>query len=180
MADSFGLKIGLEGEKEFKKALAEINQSFKVLGSEMKLATSQFDKNDKSVEALAARNKVLRKEIDEQTTKIDTLRKALRAMRGHVTPCRAAHEQRRPILVLAGLLVVYARGVCDGEAGDLRALAGGSQFRIRGEVADDGDDGLAYGHVIPLSRIRPVPGRAGWDPWPSTRISRAGIRPRGR
>ena len=64
MADSFGLKIGLEGEKEFKKALADINQSFKVLGSEMKLATSQFDKNDKSVEALAARNKVLRKEID--------------------------------------------------------------------------------------------------------------------
>ena len=77
MADSFGLKIGLEGEKEFKKALADINQAFKVLGSEMKLATSQFDKNDKSVEALAARNKVLRKEIDEQTTKIDTLRKAL-------------------------------------------------------------------------------------------------------
>ena len=77
MADSFGLKIGLEGEKEFKKALADINQSFKVLSSEMKLATSQFDKNDKSVEALAARNKVLRKEIDEQTTKIDTLRKAL-------------------------------------------------------------------------------------------------------
>ena len=64
MADSFGLKIGLEGEKEFKTALADINQSFKVLGSEMKLATSQFDKNDKSVEALAARNKVLRKEID--------------------------------------------------------------------------------------------------------------------
>ena len=77
MADSFGLKIGLEGEKEFKKALADINQAFKVLGSEMKLATSQFDKNDKSVEALAARNKVLRKEIDEQTTKIDTFRKAL-------------------------------------------------------------------------------------------------------
>ena len=77
MADGFGLKIGLEGEKEFKKALADINQSFKVLGSEMNLATSQFDKNDKSVEALAARNKVLRKEIDEQATKIDTLRKAL-------------------------------------------------------------------------------------------------------
>ena len=37
MADNFGLKIGLEGEKEFKKALADINSSFKVLGSEMKL-----------------------------------------------------------------------------------------------------------------------------------------------
>ena len=29
MADNFGLKIGVEGEKEFKKALAEINQTFK-------------------------------------------------------------------------------------------------------------------------------------------------------
>ena len=56
MADNFGLKIGLEGEKEFKKALADINSSFKVLGSEMKLVTSQFDKNDSSVRALSARN----------------------------------------------------------------------------------------------------------------------------
>ena len=52
MAENFGLKIGLEGEKEFKKALAEINRSFKVLGSEMKLISSEFDKNDRSVEAL--------------------------------------------------------------------------------------------------------------------------------
>ena len=59
MADNFGLKIGVEGEKEFKKALADINQSFKVLGSEMKLVSSQFDKNDKSVQALSARNSVL-------------------------------------------------------------------------------------------------------------------------
>lgn len=78
MADSFGLKIGLEGEKEFKKALADINRSFKVLGSEMKLATSQFDKNDKSAEALTARNKVLNKEIEAQKQKIETLRSALK------------------------------------------------------------------------------------------------------
>jgi hypothetical protein len=31
--DSFGLKIGIEGEKNFKNALKEINQSFKVLGA---------------------------------------------------------------------------------------------------------------------------------------------------
>ncbi|MDO5151741.1 MAG: phage tail protein [Eubacteriales bacterium] len=77
MADSFGLKIGLEGEKEFKKALSEINQSFKVLGSEMKLVSSQFDKNDKSVQALSARNSVLNKEIEAQKSKIETLRAAL-------------------------------------------------------------------------------------------------------
>lgn len=77
MADDFGLKIGLEGEKEFKKALSEINQSFKVLGSEMKVVTSQFDKNDNSVQALTARNQVLNKEIEAQKHKIETLRQAL-------------------------------------------------------------------------------------------------------
>ena len=77
MADNFGLKLGIDGEREFKKALSEINQSFKVLGSEMKLVSSQFDKNDKSVESLTARNQVLNKEIDAQKEKIETLKSAL-------------------------------------------------------------------------------------------------------
>ena len=78
MADNFGLKIGLEGEKEFKNSLAEINQAFKVLGSEMKLVESEFDKNDKSVEALTARNEVLGKQITAQKEKIEVLRAALK------------------------------------------------------------------------------------------------------
>lgn len=77
MADSFGLKIGLEGEKEFKSAIADINRTFKVLGSEMKVVTSQFDKNDKSVGALTARNEVLNKEIEAQKEKIAVLNQAL-------------------------------------------------------------------------------------------------------
>ena len=77
MADTFGLKIGLEGEKEFKKALSDINQSFKVLGSEMKLVQSQFSKNDNSAEALAARTKTLTTQIDAQKQKIEMLQKAL-------------------------------------------------------------------------------------------------------
>lgn len=77
MANDIGLKIGLEGEKEFKKALSEINSTFKVLGSEMKLAESQFDKNEKSVESLTSRNTVLNKEIEAQKQKVEVLRNAL-------------------------------------------------------------------------------------------------------
>lgn len=77
MADNFGLKIGVEGEREFKKSLREINQSFRVLGSEMKLVTSEFDRNDKSIKAITARNTVLNKEIDAQKEKVSTLEKAL-------------------------------------------------------------------------------------------------------
>ena len=77
MAENFGLKIGLEGEKEFKSALAEINNSFKVLGSEMKLVDSQFDKNENSVESLTAKNEVLEKSIEAQKSKIEVLKNAL-------------------------------------------------------------------------------------------------------
>ncbi|GHU76052.1 hypothetical protein FACS1894188_07990 [Clostridia bacterium] len=73
----FGLRIGVEGEKDFKKALADINQEFKVLGSEMKLVASEFDKQDKSVAAITARNEVLNKSIDTQKDKISTLEAAL-------------------------------------------------------------------------------------------------------
>ena len=78
MADNFGLKIGIEGEREFKNALREINQDFKVLGSEMNLVTSQFDKQDKSLQAVTARNEVLNKEIDAQKEKVTTLEAALK------------------------------------------------------------------------------------------------------
>ena len=77
MADDFGLKIGIEGEREFRAALKEINQQFKVLGSEMKLVESQFDKQDRGVSALTARNGVLTRQISEQKDKIELLRKAL-------------------------------------------------------------------------------------------------------
>ena len=73
----FGLKIGIEGERQFKNALREINQSFRVLGSEMKLVSSEFDRNDKSIKAITARNNQLNKEIDAQKDKVSTLEKAL-------------------------------------------------------------------------------------------------------
>lgn len=57
MADDFDLKIGIEGEKQFKQALREIKENFKFLKSEMKLATSAFDKNEKSVESLTSKGR---------------------------------------------------------------------------------------------------------------------------
>ena len=77
MSNDFGLKIALEGEREFKKALADINQSFKVLDSEMALVSSQFSRNEQSMESLSAKNRVLNREIDLQKDKIKSLEQAL-------------------------------------------------------------------------------------------------------
>lgn len=78
MADSsFGLRIGLEGEREFKRAITDINREMRVLGSEMKLVASQFDKNNQSAEVLTSRNQVLGKELVAPKAKIETLRAPL-------------------------------------------------------------------------------------------------------
>lgn len=78
MADA-GLKLGVEGEREFKKALSGINEEMKLLGSEMKLVASEFDKNDKSVKALKSQYNVMSSEVDTQRKKVDTLKDALAA-----------------------------------------------------------------------------------------------------
>ena len=77
MADTIGVKIGVEGEKEFKNALADINMKMKTLGSEMSLVDAKFSKTDKSEKALTARSQVLSKQIQTQKDKISILEKAL-------------------------------------------------------------------------------------------------------
>ena len=54
MAYDIGPKIGIEGEKEFRSTISQINTSMKTLGTEMQAVTSQFDKGDKSTKALTA------------------------------------------------------------------------------------------------------------------------------
>ena len=74
---SFGGTIKLTGESEYRKALSEISSNLKVLNSEMKAVTSQYDKSDKSVENLSSQNEVLNKKIEEQEKKVSILREAL-------------------------------------------------------------------------------------------------------
>lgn len=74
---SFGGSVKLTGESEYRKALSEISSNLKVLNSEMKSVTSQYDKNDKSVENLSSQNEVLNKKIEEQEKKVNLLKDAL-------------------------------------------------------------------------------------------------------
>ena len=67
MADTIGVKIGVDGEREFKQALSNINTQMRVLGSEMKLVESQFSNQDKSVQALTARNAALQNHLKDKT-----------------------------------------------------------------------------------------------------------------
>lgn len=77
MAYDIGPRIGIEGEKEFRQQIQQINSNLKTLGTEMAVVASQYAKGDKSTEAMAARSEVLNKQIDVQKQKLTELQRGL-------------------------------------------------------------------------------------------------------
>lgn len=74
---SINTKVKLDGEKEYKAALAEIDSGLKVLKSELNLASAQFRDNAGSVEALTKKNDILERSILTQQEKIEKLKETL-------------------------------------------------------------------------------------------------------
>lgn len=74
---TIGAGIGLDGEKEFKNAIKEINSNLGYLKSEMNKTASAFDDGGKSMKDLQSKSEVLTKQVDSQKEKVETLKKAL-------------------------------------------------------------------------------------------------------
>lgn len=71
--NDIGVRIGLEGEADFRRQLKLITQQSKELDAEMKALVSSFDANDRSQENLTKQSQLLSKQIDTQRQKIDLL-----------------------------------------------------------------------------------------------------------
>ena len=70
----FGGAVKLTGESEYRKALQQITQNLREVSSEMRTVSSQYDKNDKSVDALNAKSSSLNKTLELQVQKLNTLK----------------------------------------------------------------------------------------------------------
>ncbi len=79
MAEDIGAKITLQGEREFREALKQIESGLKVNASALTLISAKYSENSKSVEALTAKNKALEDRLSTQKEKIDKIREALTA-----------------------------------------------------------------------------------------------------
>lgn len=67
-------EISLKGEKEFNDAMKALNANFANLKSDMNAVTAEFDGNEKGVEALTAKQKVLDDTVAQHDAKVDALR----------------------------------------------------------------------------------------------------------
>lgn len=74
---AFGGTIKLTGENEYRKALNDITNNLKVLNSEMKVVTSQYDSNDRSVQNLSQQQSILTRQFDQQQDRVRVLGSAL-------------------------------------------------------------------------------------------------------
>lgn len=81
MSTNIGATIKLDGEKEFRRALSDIDAGLKTNKTEMTKLTAEYDKNDKSVEGLTKKNENLQKQITAQTDKVNKLKEALEVSR---------------------------------------------------------------------------------------------------
>ena len=68
--------FSVDGEKEYRQKVAEINRSIKELNSEMKLSVEQFKNNATSVEALTEKQDILQRTYDQIGDKVDLLKQA--------------------------------------------------------------------------------------------------------
>ena len=69
--------IKLDGEAEFKKQMSSVNSELKTLRSEMAYNEEAFKGQANTMEALTAKDKLLRKEIEQQEEKVKALEKAV-------------------------------------------------------------------------------------------------------
>ena len=69
--------IKLDGEAEFKKQMSNVNSELKTLRTEMAYSEEQFKGQANTMEALTAKDKLLRKEIEQQEEKVRALEKAV-------------------------------------------------------------------------------------------------------
>lgn len=72
MADA-GFRLTVEGEKEFKAALAEIDQQIKINKAQIKLLTQEYNLNEDGMQTLTTKQSVLQSTYDEQAKKVAAL-----------------------------------------------------------------------------------------------------------
>ena len=70
-------RVEIDGEKQYKAALSELNKGNQVLASEMRKLQAQFKGNEESTEALTAKGELLERQLLQQKDKVQTLREAL-------------------------------------------------------------------------------------------------------
>lgn len=153
MANSDATKIttfvGIEGEREYKKALSEIAQDMRVLSSEAKVLTATYADNADSLEALQAKDEQLRKELDQQKQRLAVMQQAYENARDTIDDNgKAASEWAIKINNTRADIINQERAIRQNNEAMQEAIAGTNEYGesisdLRAEAMDKLDKSLS-------------------------------------
>lgn len=83
MAYDIGIKLKLDGEKDYRDAINRITNVNKTLDAELKAVTSSFDKNTTAEEKKAKTEEILQKQLDNSKDKLNEVAKGLKQATEH-------------------------------------------------------------------------------------------------
>ena len=87
MADTIGVKMKVEGESSFSKAMRDAAKNTKALDSELKLAEAEFKSSGDAQKLMSDRGKLLNEQLKEQQKAVSTAQSMLKEL------ARAGYEQ---------------------------------------------------------------------------------------
>mgnify|MGYP000141868642 CR=1 FL=1 len=93
MSDSFGGKIELTGESEYRQALTKISQNLRVVSAEMKATSTGFASGDKSTKDLTNASKTLNEALSKQKSALESLKKDMAEMQSKYAEAEAKHSK---------------------------------------------------------------------------------------
>lgn len=141
--------VGIEGEREYKKALSEIAQEMRVLSSEAKVLTATYADNADSLEALQAKDEQLRKELDQQKQRLAVMEQAYANARDTIDDNgKAASEWAIKINNARAEIINQERAIRQNNEAMQEAIAGTDEYGesisdLRSEAMDKLDKSLS-------------------------------------
>ena len=80
MADTIGVKMKVEGESSFSKAMKDAAKNTKALDSELKLAEAEFKASGDAQKLMSDRGKILNEQLKEQQKAVSTAQNMLKEL----------------------------------------------------------------------------------------------------
>lgn len=150
MAYNIGPRIGIDGEREYRRQLSEIIASTKALDAELKALTSSYDDNAATQEDLEAVAETLRRKMEAQTDALARITKLYEAAKTETGASSETTQRWAAAMYNAEAALNETRGKLDETTARIEEM--GDRTEEAGDAMDDASDSvLDFGDVLKAS-----------------------------
>lgn len=150
MAYNIGPRIGIDGEREYRRQLSEIIASTKALDAELKALTSSYDDNAATQEDLEAVADTLRRKMEAQTDALARITKLYEAAKTETGESSETTQRWAAAMYNAEAALNETRGKLDETTARIEEM--GDRTEEAGDAMDEASgSALSFGDVLKAS-----------------------------